>query len=137
MPSTNGDAPKRVLDIGNCAPDHAAIRGLVEGHFEAVVDQAHRWNDAEPAIRSGQYHLVLINRKLDIDYSDGVDILRKLKADPQLQHLPVMLITNYADHQQAAVELGALLGFGKLELHLPATRQKLAAALEAPISTAD
>lgn len=124
---------KRVLDVGNCVPDHSAIRHLLEGTFGAQVDQAHQWPDAEQALRSQAYDLVLINRKLDIDYSDGLDILKRIKADAALRTAPVMLITNYPDHQAAAVAEGALLGFGKLELNSPQTREKLSAVLGDPV----
>ena len=68
---------------------------------------------------------MLINRKLDCDYSDGTAILKQLKADPLLAKTPVMIVTNYAEHQDAAVAMGAERGFGKLELQDPATQQKL------------
>ena len=32
---------KRVLDVGNCVPDHAAIRSLLERTFRAEVAQTH------------------------------------------------------------------------------------------------
>jgi hypothetical protein len=41
-----------------------------------------------------------------------------------------MLITNYPEHQDAAVEAGAIRGFGKLEFDNPETRETLAAVLE-------
>ena len=118
--------PKRVLDVGNCVPDHAAIRALVTGTFSAEVVQAHGPEDALEALRKQPIDLVLINRKLDRDYTDGIDILRQIKSDPAIANVPVMLITNYADHQQSAVEAGAEYGFGKLELHTPETHAKLA-----------
>jgi CheY-like chemotaxis protein len=71
----------------------------------------------------------LINRKLDIDYSDGMEILREIKRSEAFGHIPVMLITNYAEHQQQAVAQGALLGFGKLELHSPETIERLGSIL--------
>ena len=120
---------KRVLDVGNCNPDHTAIRQLVEGSFDAQVDRVHQWQDARERLRSEHYDLVLVNRKLDIDYSDGLDIIQKIKADPELATVPVMLLTNYADHQQAAQDAGAELGFGKLEYDKPETGEQLAAFL--------
>jgi hypothetical protein len=36
-----------------------------------------------------------------------------------------MLITNYAEHQDAAEALGALRGFGKLEFDKPETLARL------------
>ena len=116
---------KRVLDVGNCAPDHAAIRRLVEGNFDAQVVQAHGPDDALKHLRSGSFDLVIVNRKLDRDYSDGMDIIKQIKRDPQLAAVPVMLLTNYEEHQQAAVEVGAEVGFGKLEYGRPETKEKL------------
>jgi CheY-like chemotaxis protein len=122
-------SPKRVLDVGNCVPDHVAICQLLEGRFGAQVDRADQWDDAEQQLRRVNYDLVLVNRKLDIDYSDGLEIIKRIKSDPALRHIPVMLVTNYADHQQSAVAEGALLGFGKLELWSSETHAKLAAVL--------
>ena len=116
---------KRVLDVGQCSPDHAAIRHLIEGNFDAKVDQTHGPKDTLSKLRGGTYYLVLINRRLDADYTDGVEILKAIKADPALAATPVMLVTNYAEHQQQAVEAGAEPGFGKLEYQKPETREKL------------
>ncbi|HVX63828.1 MAG TPA: response regulator [Pirellulales bacterium] len=122
---------KRVLDVGQCGPDHAAIRRLVQGTFGAEVVQADRLDDALAALRTQSFHLVLINRKLDIDYSDGIDVLRAIKQQPEAAAVPVMLVTNYPEHQQAAVAAGAEPGFGKAELAHPETREKLSRFLEA------
>lgn len=122
---------KRVLDVGNCSPDHAAIRSLLERNFGAEVRQAHGPEDALQALQSESFDLVLVNRKLDRDYSDGIEVLRQIKADDRLRSIPVMLITNYAEHQAAAVAEGALYGFGKLELRAAETHQKLAQILGA------
>ena len=115
---------KRVLDVGQCGPDHAAIRQLVR-NFRAEVVQAHSARDTLAELRAGKFDLVLINRKLDADYSDGLEIIKAIKADPAIAETPVMLVTNYAEHQQTAVEAGAEQGFGKLEYHKPETREKL------------
>jgi CheY-like chemotaxis protein len=120
---------KRVLDVGNCPPDHAAIRHLIESHFAAVVVQAHHADDALHILRQDRVDLVLVNRKLDRDYSDGLRIIREIKADPALADTPVMLITNYDDHQQRAMQAGALPGFGKLALQDALTLERLRAVL--------
>ena len=118
--------PKRVLDVGNCVPDHAALRRMLEGRYQAEVHQTHAADDTLAALRAQSFDLVLINRKLDIDYSDGIEILRQIKEDEQLKQVPVMLVTNYPEHQEEAVRLGADYGFGKLELQKPATHERLA-----------
>ena len=74
--------PKRVLDVGQCGPDHATIRSYLTRNFDCEVVQAHDAADALAQLKSGQFDLVLVNRKLDADYSDGIEIIRALKADP-------------------------------------------------------
>ena len=118
--------PKRVLDVGQCVPDHAAIRRLVEGNFDAQVVQAHSPDEAIEQLHDGPFDLVLINRKLDRDYSDGIDILKAIKANAEIAHVPVMLITNYPDHQELAQAAGGEPGFGKDALGSPLVREMLA-----------
>jgi len=116
---------KQVLDVGQCVPDHAAIRRLVERNFAANVVQTHGLEDTLAQLRKGHFDLVLINRKLDQDYSDGIEILKEIKADPELAQVPVMLVTNYPEHQAAAVAEGAELGFGKNQLGSPEALTRL------------
>lgn len=117
--------PKQVLDVGQCVPDHAAIRRLLEMNFDVNVVRTHELADTLEALQRQSFDLVLINRKLDIDYSDGVAILEAIKADPKLAATSVMLVTNYPEHQHAAVKAGAEYGFGKNELGASATVEKL------------
>jgi two-component system chemotaxis response regulator CheY len=117
---------KRVLDVGNCVPDHAAIRRMLETGFGAEVAQAHGREDALRLLRAQPFDLVLVNRKLDQDYSDGLPIIEAIKKDAKLASVPCMLITNYAEHHEAAVAAGAESGFGKKELQSSETREKLA-----------
>ncbi len=121
---------KRVLSVGQCGPDTFALRNLVERNFSAQLVAADTGAEARSALQAEKFDLVLVNRKLDIDYSDGLEIIRAIKADPALAAVPCMLVTNYAEHQQAAVAAGAEPGFGKLEYGQPETRAKLARFLE-------
>jgi len=63
---------KRVLDVGNCVPDHAAIRTMLEQTFGAEVLQTDGPDDTLALLRREPVNLVLVNRKLDHDYSDGL-----------------------------------------------------------------
>ena len=120
---------KRVLDVGNCGPDHASIRNYLTNHFDVEIVQSHGLADTMSELRTSHFDLVLINRKLDADYSDGIEIVRAIKAESKTQHVPVMVITNYPEHQDAAEAAGAHRGFGKLEFDRPETKEKLAAIL--------
>ncbi len=117
---------KRVLSVGQCSVDHAALSAMLEKNFGAEVVPVETAADALVALEHDKFDLVMINRKLDADYSDGVEIIRSIKADPQIAATPCMLVTNYPEHQQAAVAAGAEPGFGKLAYGLPETREQLA-----------
>lgn len=120
---------RKVLDVGNCGPDFASISGFLTSRFDCELVQAHGLDDALAELKKNDYALALVNRKLDRDYSDGIEIIKAIKADSQLSGVPVMLVTNYAEHQDAAVKLGAERGFGKLEMDA-ATAERLAPLLD-------
>jgi CheY-like chemotaxis protein len=121
---------KKVLSVGQCGPDHSGIVAFFERNFgDVAVDTAKLPADTMAKLAGATYDLVLVNRKLDEDYSDGLEIIKAIKADPALQATPVMLITNYADHQDTAVAAGALRGFGKLEFNQPETVDRVRAVL--------
>lgn len=120
---------KRVLDVGQCAADHWVISRMIRDHFDAEVVQTHGMDDTLEKLKGEQFDLVLINRKLDADYSDGVEIIRRMKETPELANVPIMLVSNYPEHQRIAVEAGALTGFGKAQCDDPATREKLSSVL--------
>jgi CheY-like chemotaxis protein len=108
--------PKHVLSVGQCVPDQSAITRFLKSKFDVVVTEADTGSETLALLKKQPFDLVLINRKLDVDYSDGSDILRTIKADPALAATPVMLVTNYAEHQDNAVAMGAVRGFGKAEV---------------------
>jgi CheY-like chemotaxis protein len=116
---------KRLLDVGQCAADHGAIAHLIRRLVEADVAEADGLDDALAQLRAASFDLVLVNRRLDADASDGLEVIRHIKADPQLASIPVMLVSNYAEYQQQAVAAGAEMGFGKAELAAASTRKRL------------
>ncbi|EMI43155.1 response regulator [Rhodopirellula sp. SWK7] len=116
---------KTLVDCGNCGPDFNSIRQMVTSNFEATVLQTHGAEDTVELLRKRKVDLVTVNRKLDRDYSDGLEIIKKIKSDPEIGNVPVMLVTNYDEHQQAAVAEGATYGFGKLEIGNEGTIEKL------------
>ena len=102
---------------------------MIERNFQAEVVQAHDVEDALARLRARSFDLVLVNRKLDLDQSDGLEIVRAMKADADLAATPVMLVSNYPDYQAEAIAAGAAPGFGKSNLGATATRELLHAYL--------
>ncbi len=105
-----------------------AIRRLVES-FGARVERVAMPEQALELLRREPYDLVLVNRKIDQDYSEGTELIRAMQADALLRRVPVMLVSNYPDAQAEAVRLGAARGFGKRALEAPGTRSLLGSYL--------
>jgi two-component system, chemotaxis family, chemotaxis protein CheY len=112
-------AKKRVLSVGQCGADHAAIAGTIERSWDAEVIAADTANDAFNELRQNGFAVVLVNRVLDADGTLGVNLIRQLKNDERFRDVPVMLVSNYDDAQQEATEAGAVSGFGKSALGQP------------------
>lgn len=108
---------KTVLSVGQCRPDHAAISHFLTSNFDVQVLSSDLLTDTQQILSENTVDLILINRKLDADYSDGMNILAEVKQDDATSHIPVMLVSNFPDAQEAAVEAGATYGFGKAELN--------------------
>jgi DNA-binding NarL/FixJ family response regulator len=83
--------------------------------------------------------LILFNRELGwgFDQTQGVEIIRQLRTThPSVK---TMLVSNYAEAQAAALQAGAMPGFGKREIGSAKVVQALRAALAlspAPTSAA-
>ena len=121
---------KRVLDVGQCPPDHSAIRHLMES-LGAEVQQVALPSEAMDVLKRETFDLVLLNRKIDQDYTDGVELVTMMKRNEIA--VPVMLVSNYADAQSEAVALGAVQGFGKDQLRLPETKDRILAVLQSGV----
>ena len=120
---------KRVLDVGNCNPDHSSITYLLESNFDVEVSRTHGLEDTLQTLQSQLFDLILVNRVMDRDGSPGLEIIQQIKDLPSQAQTPVMMITNYPDFQQAAIAAGAVEGFGKAELGDETTLDKLNAHL--------
>lgn len=112
---------KKVLDVGQCDLDNSLISDMLKKHFDVQVDRAKSFDDAVEAIRSHGYDLVLVNRLLDLDRSEGLAIVQAVKSDDATESTPVMIVSNFDDVQQVAVAAGAEAGFGTAALSAPAT----------------
>jgi ActR/RegA family two-component response regulator len=117
--------PKRVLDVGNCDMDHGNLRALIEGSFDATLVRCHTAAQALAELRKSPADLLLVNRQLDHDLTEGIEVIRQVKGDERLRDTRCILITNFPEHQQAAAALGAEPGFGKRDLSQPKTRELL------------
>jgi len=100
MPST------RVLSVGQCSYDHGMISRTLEHAFDVRVQSAAATDDALEKLRTEPFDLVLVNRILDRDGSSGLDLIRAIKADPELADIPVIMVT-FVQEKGLGFSLGA------------------------------
>ena len=126
-----------ILSVGQCGMDAGAIASLFTDRFAAKVDHADSAADATRKFATGSYSLVLVNRVFDADGFSGLKLIESLlstkpaTAAPGSSQpkCPIMLISDRADAQAAAVAIGAVRGFGKSSLRSPATAAAITAVL--------
>ncbi len=116
---------RKVLDVGQCHFDHSRISHYLKANFDVEIVQAQSFAESIKLAGESDYDLILINRLLDADHSPGMDILKKLKSDDSTSSVPVMIVSNFDDAQAAAVDEGAVPGFGKANLDSEATKELL------------
>jgi two-component system chemotaxis response regulator CheY len=123
-------AGKRVLSVGQCGADHGSISRTLQRAFGAPVVGVDTADEALDELRRGPFALVLVNRLFDLDGSPGIDLIRRVKGQPDLAGVPVMLVSNYEHAQAQAVAAGAAPGFGKASLGQPQMLERVGAFLE-------
>jgi two-component system, chemotaxis family, chemotaxis protein CheY len=118
----------RVLSIGQCGADHAAISRVLADQFQAAVIPVDNEAQAALELRRAPVCLVLVNRIFDADGRLGLDFIRRWKE--QEPHIPIMLVSNHEDAQKEARQAGAVPGFGKAALGQPAMLDRVRLYLE-------
>ena len=122
--------PKKIALIGHCGPDSNYLRMTIS---KAVKDAKilSAEDDAELSDLLGQGpDLLLFNRELGYGFAEtqGVKVIEQLRVGKH--SVKMMLISNHADAQAAAVTAGALPGFGKREIGTPKVTELLREALK-------
>lgn len=120
---------KKIALVGHCGPDSSYLRlAVAKAQKAAQVVSADDAQALDELLKAG-VDLILLNREMPYGFAEsaGVDVIKRLK--PQHPGLKFMLVSNYADAQQAAEEAGAVKGFGKRELGGPKVAEAIRAAL--------
>lgn len=121
---------KKVLSVGQCNPDHNSLFQFLTMNFKCSVVRIDSTEEAMSRLEKESFDLVMVNRKLDIDYTDGTILIEKMKKSPKFNRIPVMLVSNYPEYQDEAVKLGAIYGIGKMEYSKPEIISRFQGVLE-------
>lgn len=126
------DHPPRIVLVGHCGPDAAALRSAIRSHLTsaevAAVD-----DPAALEAELSRADVLLINRVLDGSFGGqrGVELIAALVRRRAGSRPVLMLVSNDAEAQRAAESAGAMPGFGKRAMYDAGTRDRLMAAVEA------
>jgi two-component system, chemotaxis family, chemotaxis protein CheY len=130
-----GHMSTRIALVGHCGPDSTYLRMVVmKAAKDVQVMMADDDSELKDALAQG-VDLVLLNRELGYGFTAtlGVDLIKRLRAENP--HLKMMLVSNHADAQAAAIANGALAGFGKREIGSPRVVELLKEALKPQTTT--
>jgi len=109
----------RILDVGQCGFDGPHISRLLHEELGATVKSAATADEAKRQIASTKFDLILVNREFAADGSSGIELIGDLVKSGVT--VPIMLVSDYEQAQDAAVAKGAVRGFGKSVVDDPAT----------------
>ncbi|MBI1390640.1 MAG: response regulator [bacterium] len=107
---------KRVLVVDDSLTVREVERQLLVNHgyeVQTAVDGADGWN----ALRSSHFDLVVTD--IDMPRMDGIELVRTIKADPNLRDTPVMIVS-YKDREEdrrAGLDAGANYYLTKSSFH--------------------
>ena len=98
---------------------------MLTQHFSVTIDRVMFVDEALDQMRAPRYDLVLLNRLIFDDGSEGLELVRRAKSDPELKTIPIMMLSNFPEAQSTAVAAGAEPGFGKATVSSQATVELL------------
>jgi DNA-binding NtrC family response regulator len=105
---------RKVLLVGNCDYDAPRIQSFIESNFKTKVEDIKTMDEAMHKIETDKQDLILVNRIGDKDQRNGLELIDYMKNKNITT--PIMLITNFQDKAEEAVEHGAIEGFGKEDI---------------------
>jgi hypothetical protein len=123
--------PRRVVLVGHCSLDGPRLQEEIRAMPEEP--EVLRVNDKaklEAVCEEGE-NLLLVNREPVGFDEEGIDIVRHVHERYPGQN--VMLVSDFSDAQEEAVEAGAMQGFGKRDMGTP----KLAKAVRRGMNGSD
>lgn len=113
--------------VGHCGPDAFALKSSVMGFVPGAV--IHHINSKdELSSKLDQLALLLVNRVLDgrFDSESGIELIRELST----HSTPAMLISNFPESLEEAVQAGGVMGFGKRQMRSAEAETALKSALK-------
>ena len=120
---------KTVALVGHCGPDSSFLRMAVSGAAPgAKVLMADSEKELDDVLEQSP-DLLLFNRVMEVgfDEREGINLIKRVKQSHPAQKM--LMVSNYAETQEAAEAAGAVPGFGKRDIGSAKAKQRLVEAL--------
>ncbi len=132
-PSSND--PRGVALVGHCGPDAWMLQSMAKRAMPGIPIEMIS-SESELQAHLSNLAVLLVNRVLDGDFASdsGIELIGRLAAQSEgdVDHQArSILISNFADAQADAQQVGAFPGFGKSALNTPEAAEKLQTAYAA------
>lgn len=101
--------PKKALIVGHCHVNSPRLSQIVKQLGITPVRISSK-DDLFKFLREDSDVLILVNRIFESTGEEGISVIEEVKA--LFPDTKVMLVSNYAESQDQAVQFGAIKGFG-------------------------
>ena len=88
----------KVLIVDDFSTMRRIIKNLLRDLGFTNTFEADDGNTALPMLKSGDFEFVVTDWNMPI--MQGIDLLKEIRKDPQLKHLPVLMVTAEAKREQ-------------------------------------
>lgn len=96
----------RILIVDDCSTTRKLLGLYLKSRgYEVVFAE----NGLDAMEKLGRESVNLVMTDLNMPYMDGLELTKSLKAEPDLRHIPVLMVTTEADEEERAnaMEAGA------------------------------
>ena len=97
---------KRILVVEDTEDNRQIIRDLLTS---AGYEMIEAMNGEEGVAMAAQHHPDLILMDIQLPVLDGYEATRRIKAQPELKHIPVIAVTSYALSGDEAIRLRSMV----------------------------
>jgi len=88
----------RFLVVDDCSTMRRIVKNLLQELGYANVQEADDGSTALPMLKSGNFDFVITD--WNMPQLPGLELLKAVRADPNLKHLPVLMVTAEAKREQ-------------------------------------
>lgn len=92
------DKDMKILVVDDFSTMRRIIKNLLRDLGFSNLEEADDGSTALPILKSGKFDFLITDWNMPI--MEGIDLLKEIRSDPDLMHLPVLMVTAEARREQ-------------------------------------